>query len=153
MLIAGVASGPLLVARDDGVFMYRQGALQLIEEFSATDVRRLELALLEATAMFKVIMGDIANKGATAAFDAMLPLARETSTLVPIIWIDTQEFRGAKLAEFSEWAMGAFKHMSAVATRFVGRSSSGSLVEMVGAWKQEERPEQPSTVVVFEDAC
>ncbi|CAK0872034.1 unnamed protein product [Prorocentrum cordatum] len=122
MLIAGVVFGPLLVAHDDGVFVYKQGAFQLIEEFSATDTRRLELALLKAAAMFKEIMGDVVNKDVTAVFDAMLPLARRTSTL------------------------------SVVATRFVGKSSSGSLVEMVGIWKQEERPEQPSIAVVFEDA-
>ncbi|CAK0814598.1 unnamed protein product, partial [Prorocentrum cordatum] len=118
-----------------------------------TGVRRLELALLKAAAMFADIMGNCVTKDVTAVFDVMLAQPRRASTLAPITSIDTKEFRSAKPVGFSAWAMGAFKNMSVVAIRFVGGSSYGSPVEMVGIWKQEERPEQPSTVVVFEDAC
>jgi len=47
----------------------------------------------------------------------------------------------------------AFNNMLTMAPRFVGKTFSGTLVDMVGQWLQNPRPKQDKCIIAFEDAC
>lgn len=153
-LLLGTIFGRFLRAHSDAVVMYHQGAYVEIEEIGASDMRRIEVALLTAALLFKEIMPAVVAKEVVAVFQHVKRHAQgNTSRLPPITSIDTKGFLRTAHDEFSAWAMDAFKSMSWIAARFVGRTSSAALVGMAGQWLQVPRPDQRSTVVVFEDAC
>ena len=134
----------------DGVVRYSQGAFRVVEECPASDMERIEKALRLSAVLCKEQMNNNNDMDLNTVFDALKPHATAMKSFGPVTSAD---FKKRAVDVYAAWAFDASKNMSSVISRFTGKQASSMLVDLVGTWAQQPKPEPNDRVVAFDDSC
>lgn len=149
-IITSIVLGDTARAHDDGVVRYNQGAFRPIEELPDNDLRKLESTLQLCTILMREVMNKNVEHDLAMVMTALQPLSRVMDRLDLTTSADHKK---GKNEEYSVWALDAMKSMQSITPRFTSKQTSNQLVELVGTWLQQPKPEPAQWVIAFDDAC
>ena len=148
-LIASAVLQDQLRAHDDGVVLYRQGAYQQCQGLRTQDMTRIEEALQNGAAGFKMLMD---AKIERRLDDVLGKLESGGGQVAALPMLDSSSFLKPRDADAAIWAWDAMKAVSALTPRFNGKTASALVIELTGAWMQQPKPVQDKTTVAFPDS-